>query len=105
MTVLKPVAAVPPIRPVEFLARARGRLLEAAPSAAGTDDHLVSAGDHVLNPGHLPPEFGLTARAAAVLVPVIAHESGATVLLTQRAEGLRDHGGQVAFPGGKIDES
>ena len=42
-------------------------------------------------------------RPAAVLVPVVARPEEATILLTRRADGLRDHGGQIAFPGGKID--
>ena len=44
-------------------------------------------------------------RPAAVLVPVVAHETMATVLLTLRPHGMRDHSGQIAFPGGKIDPS
>ncbi len=43
--------------------------------------------------------------AAAVLVPVIVRDSGATVLLTQRTAHLRDHAGQVSFPGGRCEES
>jgi 8-oxo-dGTP pyrophosphatase MutT (NUDIX family) len=48
-------------------------------------------------------EAGVKAtRAAAVLVPVVDHaEPG--VLLTLRTSDLPSHGGQVAFPGGKID--
>src|SRR5690606_36299835 len=42
-------------------------------------------------------------RDAAVLVPVVDHEEGATVILTKRTEALRRHSGQVAFPGGRID--
>jgi 8-oxo-dGTP pyrophosphatase MutT (NUDIX family) len=42
---------------------------------------------------------------AAVLVPVILRASGATMLLTQRTAHLRDHGGQVSFPGGRCEES
>lgn len=38
---------------------------------------------------------------AAVLVPLINRPSGLTVLLTQRTEHLRDHAGQVSFPGGR----
>ena len=41
---------------------------------------------------------------AAVLVPLIADEDGLQVLLTQRTAHLTRHGGQVAFPGGRIDE-
>ncbi|MCL4746095.1 MAG: CoA pyrophosphatase [Burkholderiaceae bacterium] len=43
-------------------------------------------------------------RAAAVLVPIIAHDSGPTVLLTERTTHLYDHAGQIAFPGGRRDE-
>jgi 8-oxo-dGTP pyrophosphatase MutT (NUDIX family) len=39
---------------------------------------------------------------AAVLVPIVAHESALTVLLTRRATHLRNHSGQVSFPGGRI---
>jgi 8-oxo-dGTP pyrophosphatase MutT (NUDIX family) len=45
----------------------------------------------------------VTLRPAAVLVPLIEHASGLTVLLTRRADTLRDHTGQVAFPGGRCD--
>jgi len=38
---------------------------------------------------------------AAVLVPIINRISGLTVLLTQRTAHLRDHAGQVSFPGGR----
>lgn len=40
-------------------------------------------------------------RAAAVLMPLIAREQGLTVLLTQRADHLSDHAGQISFPGGR----
>jgi 8-oxo-dGTP pyrophosphatase MutT (NUDIX family) len=42
---------------------------------------------------------------AAVLVPLVDRESGMTVLLTQRAETLKDHAGQISFPGGRIEPS
>ena len=41
-------------------------------------------------------------RQAAVLIGVVDHPQP-TVLLTQRAEHLNDHAGQISFPGGKID--
>jgi 8-oxo-dGTP pyrophosphatase MutT (NUDIX family) len=40
--------------------------------------------------------------AAAVLVPIIM-ETEPRILLTRRADHLRSHGGQVSFPGGRID--
>jgi 8-oxo-dGTP pyrophosphatase MutT (NUDIX family) len=40
---------------------------------------------------------------AAVLIPLVEHESGMTVLLTQRATTLKDHAGQISFPGGRIE--
>ena len=43
--------------------------------------------------------------AAAVLLPVIVRETGATMLLTQRTAHLRDHAGQVSFPGGRCEAS
>lgn len=42
---------------------------------------------------------------AAVLVPVVVRESGPTILLTQRTSHLRDHAGQVSFPGGRREDS
>lgn len=65
----------------------------------GSEDY----GDHRLNPDlkSLIVRPGL--RDAAVLVPVVDHADGATVILTLRTETLRSHSGQVAFPGGRID--
>jgi len=40
---------------------------------------------------------------AAVLVPLVERLDGWTVLLTQRAATLKDHAGQVSFPGGRIE--
>ncbi|MGO8856788.1 MAG: NUDIX hydrolase [Steroidobacteraceae bacterium] len=40
---------------------------------------------------------------AAVLVPLVEREGGLTVLLTQRATTLKDHAGQISFPGGRIE--
>jgi len=40
---------------------------------------------------------------AAVLVPLVQHDDGLSVLLTQRTAHLPTHAGQIAFPGGKVD--
>ena len=57
-------------------------------------------GDDDLNPG-----LGAmtTLVPAAVLVPIVDHEPGPTVLLTLRTGHLRDHAGQISFPGGRIE--
>ncbi len=36
-----------------------------------------------------------------MLVPLVVRDNGLTVLLTQRADHLNDHAGQVSFPGGR----
>lgn len=43
------------------------------------------------------------AADAAVLVPLVQHQTGLSVLLTQRTAHLPTHAGQIAFPGGKVD--
>jgi len=55
-------------------------------------DHLVSAAAVAL------------LKPAAVLVPIIRRDHGHTVLLTKRAEHLRQHKGQISFPGGRRDD-
>jgi 8-oxo-dGTP pyrophosphatase MutT (NUDIX family) len=40
---------------------------------------------------------------AAVLVPIVLRPTALTVLLTQRTTHLRDHAGQVSFPGGRCE--
>jgi 8-oxo-dGTP pyrophosphatase MutT (NUDIX family) len=44
-------------------------------------------------------------RAAAVLVPIVDRPRAPALLLTQRADHLRHHAGQISFPGGIIEAS
>lgn len=60
-------------------------------------------GDHSLNDWRIEPDVLRRARAAAVLVGLVPRPDGVSVILTRRTSGLRDHAGQIAFPGGKID--
>jgi 8-oxo-dGTP pyrophosphatase MutT (NUDIX family) len=47
--------------------------------------------------------FPASPAAAAVLIPIVDHEQGLSVLLTQRASHLKNHAGQISFPGGRIE--
>ena len=58
-------------------------------------------GDHELNPGMIP--LG-ELRAASVLVPLVDRAEGFSILLTQRTAHLSRHAGQIAFPGGRVEE-
>ncbi|MFA5123282.1 CoA pyrophosphatase [Zavarzinia sp.] len=60
--------------------------------------------DYDLNPGLrdlVPGEREL--RPAAVLVPLVEHDKGLTVLLTRRTDHLKNHAGQISFPGGRME--
>ena len=46
---------------------------------------------------------GLSLTPAAVLFPIVQRGDGQTVLLTQRTAHLKDHGGQISFPGGRVE--
>jgi 8-oxo-dGTP pyrophosphatase MutT (NUDIX family) len=64
---------------------------------------LALRGDHDLNPDMTsPPSTAL--RPAAVLVPLVDHPEGMSVLLTQRTAHLSAHAGQISFPGGRIED-
>ena len=58
-------------------------------------------GDHDLNPEFYRPAAAL--RQAAVLVPIVEHAAGASLLLTRRTAHLKHHSGQISFPGGRCD--
>lgn len=48
----------------------------------------------------MPPQVP---AEAAVLVGLVPRAEGTRVLLTLRTDGLRHHGGQVSFPGGRVE--
>jgi hypothetical protein len=82
----------PPFDPFERLPRALHPLAH-APAGPGWN--------HAELADLLPASDAL--RPAAVLVALIDRAQGASVLLTRRTEALRHHGGQISFPGGRID--
>ena len=88
---------------------------------AGVDSHLPAVPAERLQADFLrqrfaaPPDWQPEVRAeprftqrqpaqAAVLVPLVARPEP-TLLLTQRTSHLSNHSGQIAFPGGKVDET
>lgn len=48
-------------------------------------------------------EPGQILRNAAVLLPIVERDDGPTMLFTLRTDVLRNHAGQVSFPGGQAD--
>ncbi|MDE2449419.1 MAG: CoA pyrophosphatase [Gammaproteobacteria bacterium] len=88
-------------QPVDWPARIRARLAGTRPRH-DAEDWLV--------PGLTVEEsrayrrfFPAEPIPAAVLIPIVEHPGEPTVLLTQRATQLRNHAGQVSFPGGRIE--
>ncbi|MFN4208475.1 MAG: CoA pyrophosphatase [Agrobacterium albertimagni] len=79
----------------------RRRALEqvGAPLEHAWRDH----GDHALNPDTILQYEQLKLKDAAVLIGVIDDPDEARIILTQRTSKLRQHAGQIAFPGGSID--
>lgn len=67
-------------------------------SFARSDVHFVTIyGDQ----GVRPEASELT--AASVLVPIVMREAEATVLFTRRTAHLKNHSGQISFPGGRAE--
>jgi len=91
----------------DFAERAKRRLSQTPPDkldAAVSLAELASQyGDHRMASDIATVLADKPFRAAAVLVSVVAREAPA-FLLTQRSSDLASHSGQIAFPGGRIDE-
>ena len=86
----------------EFFARARDRLTLDVPAGLTDPNVIPRRGDHDVDPVMAKVASVRPIRPAAVLVAVI-ERAEPTVLLTQRTAHLKEHSGQIAFPGGKID--
>ncbi|MES2189566.1 MAG: CoA pyrophosphatase [Pseudomonadota bacterium] len=87
----------------------------------GVDDHLAGVAldrltpealrERFLSPPEWSPEHSVEKRfenrqpaLAAVLVPLVMRDE-LTLLLTQRTSNLSTHSGQIAFPGGRTDDT
>ncbi len=89
-------------RAAEFFARARARLTLDVPAGLTDPAVLPRHGDDDLDPVTQAIAAVRPIRPAAVLVPIVERDE-AMVLLTQRTAHLKDHAGQISFPGGKIE--
>jgi len=115
MTPIDP--SIPPDTPLSKLPNFDPRTVP----VAGVDVHLPAVTGEALLPEAMrkrfaaPPMWEPEVRAepkftdrapaeAAVLVPLVMHERP-MVILTERTTHLSTHSGQVAFPGGKRDET
>ena len=97
--------AHPPSGTEDFFARARQRLTLDVPEGLFDPGVIPRHGDHDLNPDVISAIAAIRPiRPAAVLVPII-ERAEPTILLTQRTAHLKDHAGQISFPGGKIEAS
>jgi 8-oxo-dGTP pyrophosphatase MutT (NUDIX family) len=87
----------------EFFDRARARLDLAVPPGLFDPNVPVTRGDLDLDPSVWERAGVAATKPAAVLVPVVDRPEPA-VILTMRTAELPNHAGQIAFPGGKIDQ-
>lgn len=86
--------------------------LESAPALPPERLTVAAIRSRFTDPMPWEPEFlddayrveGVSLRPAAVLIALVDRPIGVTLLLTLRSEALLKHSGQVAFPGGRVDE-
>src|SRR5262249_44407231 len=86
----------------EFFARAAARLTLDVPAGLSDPDYVPRAGDHELDPVMAAIAAVRPILPAAVLVPIV-ERTEPMVLFTTRTAHLKNHAGQISFPGGKID--
>jgi mutator protein MutT len=86
----------------DFFSRVRERLTLEVPAELHDDNYVPRHGDHDLDKMAAAVAAIRPIRRAAVLIPVVARAEP-MVLLTQRTAHLKDHAGQISFPGGKME--
>jgi 8-oxo-dGTP pyrophosphatase MutT (NUDIX family) len=97
---MQPVAST--LTSPEFFDRVRARLSLDVPAGLTDPNITPKRGDHDIDPVMEKIAAVRPIRPAAVLVPVVERDEP-TVLLTQRTAHLKEHSGQISFPGGKIE--
>ncbi len=92
----------PAVTAAEFFNRAQSRLSFDVPPGLIDPNIIPESGDPGTDRMLEIIAREQPVRPAAVLIGIVEREEP-TVLLTQRTADLREHAGQIAFPGGKID--
>jgi 8-oxo-dGTP pyrophosphatase MutT (NUDIX family) len=87
--------------PLDWSARIRECLAGTAPSHAA--DGWLLPGLSAEQSRAYRRFFPIEPAPAAVLIPIVERVTGLTVLLTQRATQLKNHAGQISFPGGRME--
>ena len=87
--------------PHDWRARIEARLANTRPRHAMED--WLTPGLSLQESRSLQAFLPTAPIGAAVLVPLVERDTGLTVLLTQRASQLKNHAGQISFPGGRIE--
>jgi 8-oxo-dGTP pyrophosphatase MutT (NUDIX family) len=88
-------------RPSDWRERIVARLANTRPRHAMQD--WLTPGLSLQESRALQAYLPVAPIAAAVLIPLVEREGELTVLLTQRASQLKNHAGQISFPGGRIE--
>ena len=89
------------VRTLDWRARIESRLANTRPRHGAQD--WLSPGLSLEESRALHAYFPAAPIPAAVLIPLIERPDELTVLLTQRASQLKNHAGQISFPGGRIE--
>ena len=85
-----------------WLAKSNPGLHDYAHVLKALSSHVVDRNEDSVE---MSQEWVNTARVSAVLVAIVETDEGPQVILTRRAEHLRNHPGQISFPGGRVEES
>ncbi|EDO95603.1 pyrophosphatase, MutT/nudix family [Burkholderia pseudomallei Pasteur 52237] len=91
----------PEVLPIETTGADLPVVRPSSMTPAGLRERFAEPPEWMQEPAEAQLAHGVDPRSAAVLVPLVVRERGLTVLLTQRADHLNDHAGQISFPGGR----
>ena len=85
-----------------WLTSGNPELRDTAHVVKALSSHIVERNEDSVE---MSQEWVITARVSAVLVAIVDTPDGPSVILTRRTDHLRNHPGQISFPGGRVEES